>query len=109
MTTSLISQLTVIGSAGVAAPVLAELSGRLAVPGVVMELLLGIVIGPQVLGWVSPAGLVLDFSNVEEATPSFLHETLIILATKNARLRPINLTNSLRFQLDKAQMAFLHN
>ena len=72
VTTSLISELTVIGAAAVAAPILAELSGRLAVPGVVMEILLGIVIGPQVLGWVLPTGLVLDFSNFGLALLMFL-------------------------------------
>lgn len=72
MTTTLFSQLTVIAAAGVAAPILAELSGRLAVPGVVLELLLGIVVGPQVLNWVSPTGLVLDFSNFGLALLMFL-------------------------------------
>jgi Kef-type K+ transport system membrane component KefB len=55
MTPSAISTLVLIGIVAVASPVLAELTGRLAVPGVVFELGLGIVIGPAVLGVAHPA------------------------------------------------------
>lgn len=72
VTTSLISQLTLIALAAVVAPVLAELSGPLAIPGVVIEIVLGILIGPKVLGWTSPTGLVLDFSNFGLALLMFL-------------------------------------
>lgn len=43
--------LLVIAVAAVAAPILSELLSRWHVPGVLFELLLGIVIGPAVLGW----------------------------------------------------------
>src|SRR5439155_25808091 len=38
-------------AAAAVAPLLADLSGRLRIPSVVMELLLGILIGPHLLGW----------------------------------------------------------
>jgi hypothetical protein len=47
----------------VVAPVLAEVSGRLAIPGVVIEIVLGILIGPEVLGWASTSDIVGTFSN----------------------------------------------
>lgn len=72
MATSLIAQLTLIAVAAVVAPVLAELSGPLAIPGSVIEIVLGIFIGPQVLNWVTPTGLVLDFSNFGLALLMFL-------------------------------------
>ncbi|MCW2549085.1 MAG: cation:proton antiporter [Mycobacterium sp.] len=59
----MIADLTVIGVAAVVAPVLAEVSGRLAIPGVVIEIVLGILIGPEVLGWASTSDIVDTFSN----------------------------------------------
>jgi hypothetical protein len=50
MSLSTISTLVLIGIVAVVSPVLAELTGRLAVPGVVFEIALGILIGPAVLG-----------------------------------------------------------
>lgn len=44
--------LLVIAAAAVVAPLLAELLKRWRVPGVLFELLLGIIVGPAVLGWV---------------------------------------------------------
>ena len=72
MATSLIAQLTLIAVAAVLAPILAELSGRLAISGAVIEILLGILIGPQLLNWISPTGLVVDFSNFGPALLMFL-------------------------------------
>jgi Kef-type K+ transport system membrane component KefB len=69
---SLIADLTLIGGASVAAPVLAELSGRLAIPGVVIEIVLGILIGPEVLGWAGVDGLVDTFSQFGLALLMFL-------------------------------------
>lgn len=62
MTTDVVAQLTLIGLAAVLAPILARLTGRLAVPGVVMEILLGILIGPVVLGWAEPGEFVAGFA-----------------------------------------------
>jgi Kef-type K+ transport system membrane component KefB len=63
VTTSLIADLAVIAVAAVLAPILADLSGRLAIPGVVLEIVLGILIGPEVLGWAHATGIVSTFSN----------------------------------------------
>jgi Kef-type K+ transport system membrane component KefB len=78
-----------IAVAAVLAPILAGLTGRLAVPGVVMEILLGIVIGPSVLQLANADGVVLDFSNLGLAFLMFLagYELEIALV----RGRPLNL------------------
>src|SRR3954454_8554344 len=52
------AQLTRIALAVVVAPILAELSGRLAVPSVVLELILGVLLGPAGFGWVHSTGIV---------------------------------------------------
>ena len=93
--TSLIAQLTLIAVAAVVAPILAELTGRLAIPGTVMEIGLGILIGPQVLNWVPPTGLVLDFSNFglallmflagAELDPNLVHRFIGFMAEGHAR------------------------
>ncbi len=67
-----ITQLAWIGLAAVVAPVAATLLRRLAVPGVVLELLLGVLLGPAVLGWISPTGQVLNFANFGLALLMFL-------------------------------------
>ena len=64
MTPSAISTLVLIGIVAVASPVLAELTGRLAVPGVVFELGLGIVIGPAVLGVAHPASVIVALEDI---------------------------------------------
>ena len=51
MTSSTAISLLLIAVAAVLAPVLSELLSRWHIPGVLFELLLGIVIGPAVLGW----------------------------------------------------------
>ena len=50
--------LLVIVAIGVLAPLLSEIPIGLRLPVVVLEILLGIVIGPEVLGWVKPEGTV---------------------------------------------------
>ncbi len=67
-----LTQLTLIAVAAVLAPMLSLLSGRLAVPGVVFELLLGMLIGPYVLGWVHPDDIVMAFSEFGLAMLMFL-------------------------------------
>ncbi len=48
----------VIAAAAVVAPLLSELFRRWRIPSVLFELLLGIVVGPSVLGWVELGGIV---------------------------------------------------
>ncbi len=67
-----VAQLACVGAAAVAAPALALCVRRLAVPGVVIELVLGVLLGPAVLDWVRPAGLVLQLSNFGLALLMFL-------------------------------------
>ena len=55
MTLSIDGTLVLIGIVAVISPILAELTGRLAIPDVVFELGLGVVIGPAVLGLAHPA------------------------------------------------------
>ena len=55
MTLSIDGTLVLIGIVAVISPILAELTGRLAIPDVVFELGLGAVIGPAILGLAHPA------------------------------------------------------
>src|SRR6516164_8262988 len=59
MTLSTIGTLVLIAIVAVISPLLAELTGRLAIPGVVFEIALGIVIGPAVLG-IAHTGSIID-------------------------------------------------
>jgi Kef-type K+ transport system membrane component KefB len=58
MTLSTDSTLLLIGIVAVISPKLAELTGRLAIPDVVFEIGLGIVIGPAVLGIAHPGSVI---------------------------------------------------
>lgn len=58
------SSLTLIVVAAVVAPLLAEALRRFRVPGVVLEIGLGIVIGQQVLGWADVTVIVAGFGNL---------------------------------------------
>src|SRR6516225_5765203 len=58
MTLSTIGTLVLIAIVAVISPLLAELTGRLAIPGVVFEIALGVVIGPAVLGLAHPGSIV---------------------------------------------------
>jgi Kef-type K+ transport system membrane component KefB len=58
MTLSTDGTLVLIGIVAIISPILAELTGRLAIPGVVFELGLGVLIGPAVLGLAHPAGII---------------------------------------------------
>jgi Kef-type K+ transport system membrane component KefB len=64
--------LVVILGAAVLAPALAELVRRFRIPSVVFELLLGIAIGPQVLGWADLSPFVTGLSNIGLAFLFFL-------------------------------------
>jgi Kef-type K+ transport system membrane component KefB len=61
--------LVLIGIVAVLSPILAELTGRLAIPDVVFEIGLGIVIGPAVLGIAHPSSLIVA---LEEMGLSYL-------------------------------------
>jgi Kef-type K+ transport system membrane component KefB len=56
--------LVLIGIVAVLSPILAELTGRLAIPDVVFEIGLGIVIGPAVLGIAHPGSLIVAFEEM---------------------------------------------
>ncbi|HEY7047313.1 MAG TPA: cation:proton antiporter [Jatrophihabitantaceae bacterium] len=63
MAQSEIAQLTWVALAAVAAPAAGLALRRWAVPGVVLELTLGVLLGPVLLDWVVPTGLVESFAN----------------------------------------------
>jgi Kef-type K+ transport system membrane component KefB len=69
MTLSTVGTLVPIGIVAVVSPILAELTGRLAIPDVVFEIGLGIVIGPAVLGIAHPASVIVA---LEEMGLSYL-------------------------------------
>jgi len=69
MTLSTDGTLVLIGIVAVISPILAELTGRLAIPDVVLEIFLGIVIGPAVLGLAHPDSVVVA---LEEMGLSYL-------------------------------------
>ena len=54
--------LVVIAAAAVLAPILAELLRRFRIPSVLFELILGIIIGPALLGWAEVDGFVTGLS-----------------------------------------------
>jgi Kef-type K+ transport system membrane component KefB len=72
MSPATIGELTLILLAAVIAPLLVELLKRFAIPGVVLEIALGVLLGPQVLDLVRPVGVVSDFSNIGLALLMFL-------------------------------------
>jgi len=77
-----VPSLVLIGLAAVLAPLLAEWVRRLvAIPEVVIEILLGIVIGPYVLGLAHPTSVVTAFSELGLTYLMFLAGTELDLAT----------------------------
>src|SRR5829696_7437423 len=50
--------LLVLALIAVLAPLVSELPIRFRIPGVVLEILFGILVGPQVLNWIRPDGVV---------------------------------------------------
>jgi len=72
MTLSTVSTLVLIGIVSISSPVLAEFTGRLAIPGVVFEIALGIVIGPAVLGIAHPGSVVVALEEMGLAYLMFL-------------------------------------
>jgi Kef-type K+ transport system membrane component KefB len=82
---SQLTQITWVGLASVAGPLIALMLRRAAIPGVVVELILGVVLGPAVLGWVSPSGLLSEFSEFGLALLMFLAGLGIDLAGMRGR------------------------
>jgi len=83
------ASLVVILAAAVAAPVVAEATRRLRVPGVLFELVLGVLIGPQVLGWAEVTPFVASLSALGLAFLMFFAGYEIDLA--RIRGAPLNL------------------
>jgi len=69
----------------VLAPVLSELSGKLAIPGVVFEIVLGVLLGPSVLGWAHADDIVTAFSDFGLALLMFLAGYELDLAAVKGR------------------------
>jgi Kef-type K+ transport system membrane component KefB len=67
-----ITQLAWIALAAVLAPVISSVLGRFAIPGVVIELVLGILLGPAVTHRIAATGVILDFANLGLALLMFL-------------------------------------
>lgn len=82
------SSLTLIVVAAVVAPLLAEALRRFRVPGVVLEIGLGILIGPQVLGWADVTVIVAGFGNLGLSFLMFLAGFEIDL--QRIKGRPLN-------------------
>jgi Kef-type K+ transport system membrane component KefB len=64
LTVTTVGTLVLIGLVAVASPVLSELTGKLAVPDVVIEIMLGILIGPAVLAIAHPDSVVSAFADM---------------------------------------------
>jgi Kef-type K+ transport system membrane component KefB len=73
VTPAQIAQLTVIALAAVLAPAVASLLRRwIAIPGVILELVFGVLIGPQVMDLARPSSLIVDFAGMGLALLMFL-------------------------------------
>jgi len=64
VTLTTVGTLVLIGLVAVLSPILSELTGKLAVPDVVIEILLGIIIGPAVLAIAHPDSVVTAFADI---------------------------------------------
>jgi Kef-type K+ transport system membrane component KefB len=64
VTLTTVSTLVLIGLVAVVSPILSELTGKLAIPDVVIEIVLGIIIGPAVLAVAHPDSVVTAFSDM---------------------------------------------
>lgn len=48
------------------------------------------------------ADLIIDFEDVDTATPSFCHEMLVILKKKKTKIKFINVNENIKLQMQKA-------
>jgi Kef-type K+ transport system membrane component KefB len=72
MTLSTDATLVLIGIVAVISPILAELTGRLAIPDVVFQIVFGIAIGPAVLGLAHPDSIIVALAQMGLAYLMFL-------------------------------------
>ncbi len=72
MESATLAALAAIAACAVLAPVLAEVTRRARIPRVVFEILLGVTVGPQVLGWVHPEPVIDGFAELGLAFLIFL-------------------------------------
>jgi Kef-type K+ transport system membrane component KefB len=89
MTLATVSTLVLIAIVAAISPVLAECTGRLAIPGVVVEILLGIVVGPAVLGLAHPGSVITALESMGLSCLMFLAGFEIDLSL--VRGRPLRL------------------
>jgi Kef-type K+ transport system membrane component KefB len=64
LTLTTVGTLVLIGVVAVLSPILSELTGKLSVPDVVIEIVLGITIGPAVLAIAHPDSVVSAFADM---------------------------------------------
>lgn len=89
MTPEDVYQLLLVAIAAVLAPLLVDPLRRFVIPAVVLELTFGIVLGPQVLNWVEPVGLVAGLSTLGLSMLMFLAGYELRL--RHIRGRPLTL------------------
>ncbi len=46
--------------------------------------------------------IIVDFQGIDDATPSFCHEMMVVLQAKKIKLETINANESIKLQLNKA-------
>ncbi len=92
MSLGAVSTLLLIAIVAVLAPILAKCAGRLAIPGVVVEIVLGIVIGPSVLGLAHPSGVITALASMGLSFLMFLAGLELDLSL--VRGRPLRLAIS---------------
>jgi Kef-type K+ transport system membrane component KefB len=92
MTLTAVSTLALIALAAVLAPLLAELTGRLSIPDVVIQIALGIVIGPQVLAIAHPDTVIKGLSDMGLSYLMFLAGYELDLARLKGR--PLRLASA---------------
>src|ERR1700679_4328684 len=92
MTTAAVGPLVLIALAAVLAPILSELTGRLAIPEIVIQIGLGILIGPYVLNLARPSDVVTGLSDLGLTFLIFLAGFELDL--KKFRGRPLRLATT---------------
>ena len=78
-------QLLFVAAAAVLAPIIGEPLRRFAIPAVVFEIGFGYVLGPQVLGWVQPTGLVAGLSTLGLSMLMSVYRMLVHLKARQLR------------------------
>src|SRR5580692_3740399 len=92
MTASSVATLVLIAIAAVLAPILSELTGRLAIPEIVIQIGLGILIGPYVFNLARPSTIVSGLSDLGLTFLIFLAGFELDL--KKIRGRPLRLATT---------------